>query len=204
MFLEELRKNCAGRFEDGKKKIGSINDLSLKFWRFKSCESFLFIERNNQDWLYVNKIDTIKKIYELVPFENQSSQELITNSQVKNSLKTLTFDINNNLIVDDEPPISKVPSVIEINPEHSIIFESEFCPNETIELDSFVTEEHLSVFDIESDLKKKQKSLQQSYLELVIQLYYFLIPLYDNLLKFLRKGYSTAYQKATGCRFHKF
>lgn len=170
VFLEELRKHYAGRFEDGKQKIGSMNDLSLSFWRFKSCESFLFIERNNQDWLYVNKIDTIKKIYELVPFEKQLSQDLITNSQVRNSLKTLTLDINNNPVVDDEPPLYKVPSVIEVSPEDSIIFESTACLSETIELDSFVTEEHLSVFDIESDLKKEQKSLQQSYLELDILL----------------------------------
>lgn len=167
-FLQVLKKPCPDQLEFGDQRIGSWDDLSLNFWRFKSCESYLFIEKNKQDWLYVKQVDTIEKIHELVQFENQSIHDLLlSNDKVEDCLRTMTLDLNNN-------PVVKVPCMNQMNPENSIIFESEFFDkSETSELDhSVVTLESLREFDIESDMKKKQSSSHQSCLELVIQFFF--------------------------------
>lgn len=165
-FLQVLTNPCPEQLEFGDQKIGSWDDFSLNFWRFKWCESYLFIEKNNQDWLYVKQVDTIEKINELVHLESQSIQDLLLASdKVEDCLRTMALDLNNN-------PVVKVPFVNEMNPEYSIIFESEFFDkSERSELDrSVVTVESLRVFDIESDIKEKQNSSpHQSCLEMVIQ-----------------------------------
>ena len=78
----------------------------------------------------------------------------------------VNVDFNNNC---EDQVLSGKSSLYNMKSDNSINFESEFVSMEENELDrSVITEEHLKVFDIESEIKTEENSLlQSSSLELV-------------------------------------
>ena len=150
--------------EQSHEKIGLIPEFDLSFWHFNSCKGYLFIEKNRQQWLYVDCTDTIEKIYQFTRLEK--IKELLINNKERDFFKMVNVDFNNNC---EDQVLSGKSSLYNMKSDNSINFESEFVAMEENELDrSVITEEHLKVFDIESEIKTEENSLlQSSSLELV-------------------------------------
>jgi hypothetical protein len=184
--------------EQSHEKIGLIPEFDLSFWHFKSCKGYLFIEKNRQQWLYVDCTDTIEKIYQFTRLEK--IKELLINNKERDFFKMVNVDFNNNC---EDQVLSGKSSLYNMKSDNSINFESEFVAMEENELDrSVITEEHLKVFDIESEIKTEENSLlQSSSLELVTILLLIIFKKIFSLQLLIRffTGDFNASQKAASC-----